>query len=102
MAGRIDDAIKKYRLDALISYASVAASKRDLLYEDRVDTPDALLLPSMAGYPALTVPMGEVMGLPVGLLFFGRSGQDEQLLRYAYAYEQGTHHLQATYLPSER
>jgi amidase len=43
-----------------------------------------------AGYPAITVPMGYVHGLPVGLTFMGTAWTDGDLLRYAYAFEQAS------------
>jgi amidase len=46
---------------------------------------------AMAGYPHLTVPMGEVDGLPVGLSFIGPAWSDATLLAYGYAYEQASH-----------
>ena len=42
----------------------------------------------MAGYPHLTVPMGQVKGLPVGLSFIGPKWSDALMLRLGYAYEQ--------------
>ena len=49
------------------------------------------------GYPAITVPMGHTRGnrLPVGLQLFGRAWSEPTLIRFAYAYEQGTHHRHA-------
>jgi Asp-tRNA(Asn)/Glu-tRNA(Gln) amidotransferase A subunit family amidase len=45
------------------------------------------------GFPAITVPMGYVMGeLPVGLQFFGDAWSEPRLIALAYAYEQATHH----------
>ena len=45
------------------------------------------------GFPAITVPMGYTGGtLPAGLQFFGRAWSEPALLRFAYAYEQATHH----------
>ncbi len=46
------------------------------------------------GFPAVNVPMGHSYGglLPVGITFFGRPWADADLIRYAYAYEQATHH----------
>jgi len=46
------------------------------------------------GFPAITVPMGATRGgtLPAGLQFFGRAWSEAALLRFAYAYEQATHH----------
>jgi amidase len=36
----------------------------------------------------LTVPAGEVFGLPVGLSFFGRAWSEATLLKLGYAFEQ--------------
>ncbi len=44
----------------------------------------------MAGYPHLTVPMGDVGGLPVGLSFIGPAWSEARLLNLGYAYEQAT------------
>ncbi len=46
---------------------------------------------AIAGYPHLTVPMGLVAGLPVGLSFVGTAWSDAALLQYGYAYEQVSH-----------
>ena len=46
--------------------------------------------PAMAGYPSLTVPMGRVQELPVGLSFVGAAWQDGPLLGLGYAYEQAS------------
>ena len=50
---------------------------------------------AMAGYPHLTVPMGQVHGLPVGLSFVGGAYQEAELLALGYAYEQATKHRAA-------
>lgn len=47
---------------------------------------------AMAGYPNMTVPMGSLFGLPVGMSLFGRAWSEGTLLRIAYAYEQATNH----------
>jgi amidase len=44
----------------------------------------------VAGYPHLTVPMGQVGGLPVGLSFIGAAWSERTLLGYGYAYEQAS------------
>jgi amidase len=49
---------------------------------------------AMAGYPHLTVPMGNVHGLPVGLSFVGAPYTEAVLLSLGYAYEQATKHRQ--------
>lgn len=43
---------------------------------------------AIAGYPHITVPMGDVRGLPVGLSFIGPAWSDAELLGYAFAFEQ--------------
>jgi amidase len=56
---------------------------------------------AIAGYPHLTVPMGLVDGMPVGLSFIGAAWADAKLLSYGYAFEQATHARRAPrYLPT--
>ena len=45
-------------------------------------------LAAVAGYPHLTVPMGGVRGLPVGLSFIGPAWSEARLLALGYAFEQ--------------
>lgn len=47
---------------------------------------------SATQWPVAVVPMGFVEGLPVGFQIFGRPWSEPALLKYAYAYEQATHH----------
>jgi amidase len=55
--------------------------------------PYMIVLASLGGgAPLISVPMGRVQQLPVGLLFISRRWSDERLLRWAYAYEQRTTH----------
>jgi amidase len=43
---------------------------------------------AITGYPYLTVPMGHVEGMPVGLSFISGPWTEQTLLSYGYAYEQ--------------
>lgn len=45
---------------------------------------------AIAGYPHITVPMGLVFDLPVGLSFLGLPYHEAELLAIAYAYEQAS------------
>lgn len=42
---------------------------------------------AIAGYPHLTVPMGAIEGLPVGISFFGAKWADHDVLKAGFAYE---------------
>jgi amidase len=46
---------------------------------------------AVAGTPSLTVPIGEVHGLPLGMTFIGRAFAEPTLLGLAFAFEQATH-----------
>lgn len=45
---------------------------------------------AIAGYPHLTVPMGSVKNLPIGVSFIGGKDQDAAMLSYGFAFEQAT------------
>ncbi len=42
---------------------------------------------AIAGYPHLTVPMGDVHGIPVGVSFMGSKDSDASMLAFGFAYE---------------
>jgi len=60
------------------------------VYGDRGDGVYTTTLAAVAGYPSITVPMGYVLGLPVGLTFFGPAWSEGKLIRLAHAFEQHT------------
>jgi amidase len=89
----IDRALTDHRLDAMIAPSESATWTTDLVNGDRyISRGDGYGPAAMAGYPSVTVPMGFVWGLPVGLCFFGRAWAEPTLLRLAYAFEQATQH----------
>ena len=62
---------------------------------DRGQTPQGPLtfIGSATQWPVAVVPMGFVdETLPVGIQIFGRPWSEPELIKYAYAYEQATHH----------
>ena len=61
----------------------------DAVHGDQYPGGGAGYLAAIAGYPHLTVPMGMVKGLPVGLSFLGPKWSEAMLLGLGYAYEQG-------------
>jgi amidase len=96
----IDAVMNEHKLDALVAPTTGPAGKTDLLYGDRgiggSSSPAAV-----SGYPSITVPAGNVLGLPMGLSFFGRAFSEPVLLPLAYAFERATAARRApTFLPS--
>ena len=85
----IDAIMDRLQLDALIAPTTGPAQRTDLLWGDR-DTGGCTTPAAMAGYPHITVPMGLVDGLPVGISFFGRAWSEPKLLGIAFAFEQLT------------
>ena len=82
----IDRLLAANEVVALIAPTNGPAWSIDLVNGDRA-VGSASLLPAVAGYPHLTVPMGDVAGLPVGLSFIGTAGSDATLLSLGYAFE---------------
>lgn len=102
MAGAegIDKLMSENQLDALVAPGDGPASRIDVVTGDHIISGIASL-PAVAGYPHLTVPMGYVDGLPIGLNFMGRAWSEGNLLALGYAYERATHARHApTYEPS--
>ncbi len=92
LAGRdgIDRLLAKDKLDAIVAPTGGPAWPTDLITGDHF-LGAASSLPAVAGYPHITVPMGEVNGLPIGLSIFGAAWSEAKLIGIAYAYEQRTH-----------
>jgi amidase len=86
----IDAALKKDRLDAILAPTTGPAWTTDLVNGDRYTGGAASQSAAMAGYPHVTVPMGFVQGLPVGVSFIGTAWSEPALIRFAYSYEQAT------------
>ena len=85
----IDQIMKAQNLDALVAPTGGLAWLTDFINGDHsgasFSSPAAV-----AGYPHITVPAGQVHGLPVGLSFVGMAYSEATLIRLAYAYEQAT------------
>jgi amidase len=77
-------------LDLLIAPTTGPAWTTDLVNGDHYTGGSASQAASMAGYPHVTVPMGFVKHLPVGVSFIGKAWSEGTLIRVAYSYEQAT------------
>jgi len=87
----IDRVMNLHNLDAIIAPTGGPAWKTDLINGDSFHLGSSSPA-ARAGYPNITVPMGYVDELPVGISFFGRAWSEPLLLEIAYAYEKGTKH----------
>ncbi len=84
----IDMMLKAHRLGALVGPTMPAAWLIDAVHGDQINGGGASSLAAVAGYPHLTVPMGLVKGLPVGLSFIGPKWSEALLLSLGFAFEQ--------------
>lgn len=87
----IDWVMDDHNLDAIVSPTGSPAWKTDLTLGDNFKLSSSS--PSArSGYPIITLPMGSIDGLPVGVSFFGRAWSEPVLLEIAYSFEQNTDH----------
>ena len=55
----------------------------------------------VSGYADITVPAGDIAGLPIGITFIGGRWDEPNLIGLAYDFEQGTHsRVKPTYIPT--
>lgn len=90
----IDRVMDEFKLDAIIAPTGSPAWETDLTNGDHyslgTSSPAAI-----AGYPSITVPMGFIEELPVGISFFGKAWSEPLLIEIAYSYEQLTRYRKA-------
>jgi amidase len=87
----IDKVMKEHNLDAIIAPTNGPAWTIDWVNGDHFSGSSSSY-PAIAGYPNITVPMGYVQGLPVGISFFGKAWSEPVLLKIAFAFEQASKH----------
>lgn len=84
----IDDLLNEQNLDALCGPATGPSWCIDPVNGDFWTGYGSYGPAALAGYPSLTVPMGFVSEIPVGLSFLGRAYDEGKLITIGYAYEQ--------------
>jgi amidase len=90
----LDKVMDSLDLDAIIAPTGGPAWKTDHVNGDAYHVGSSSPA-AIAGYPNITVPMGFIDGLPVGISFFGRAWSEPLLLEIASSYESGTQHRKA-------
>ena len=93
----LDTALREDRLDAIVAPTGAPAWLTDHVNGDAFlggnSGPAAI-----AGYPSVTVPMGFIAGLPVGISFIGSAWSEASLIGFAFAFERATGHRRAPQL----
>ncbi|WP_371396374.1 amidase [Fretibacter rubidus] len=85
----IDRLLSEHNVVALVAPSGPLPGRIDPVNGDVwPDWAGAGYLAAVAGYPHLSVPMGTVRGMPIGLSFIGTAGDDGNILGYGYAFEQ--------------
>ncbi|HLF36241.1 MAG TPA: amidase [Cyclobacteriaceae bacterium] len=85
----IDNALHEQNLSVLVAPTNAPAWTIDLVNGDHFIGGSSDLT-AISGYPSITVPMGQIHGLPVGLSFIGKAWDEATLIKLAFAFEQGT------------
>ncbi len=96
----IDRLLSEYSVAALITATGLPASEIEPDGTPRdgpippgprgTRPPSLTVVAAVAGYPLISVPMGRVDGLPVGITFAGTAWSESLLLGLAYDYEQAS------------
>jgi len=84
----IDAMLAKHNLDALIGISNGPAWTIDDINGDAFHGPSMSSLPAVGGHPHITVPMGDIRGMPIGLSIVGKRFSDADIAAIAAAFEQ--------------
>ncbi len=80
--------IEAHNLDALIAPTRGPAWLTDHINGDQSSGISSSSLAAVSGYASITVPAGDVVGLPIGISFIGAAYSDAKLIQFAYSFEQ--------------
>lgn len=85
----LDATLARHQLAAIVAPTKGPAWLTDVVSGARAAGGSATLA-AVAGYPSITVPAGDVAGLPVGLSFMGAAWNEGVLISLAFAFERAT------------
>ena len=94
----IDSLLEDQNLDAVIAPTNGPSWVTDWVNGDRFSVGSSSPA-AISGFPAVTIPMGEIHGLPIGVTLMGRPYSEKKLIELAYALE---HALEARRDPGFR
>jgi amidase len=95
----LNTALEENDLDALIAPTRGPAWMTDNVSGDRSSGISSSSLAAVSGYASITLPAGDILGLPIGISFIGAEFSDARLIQYAYALEQAGYKRQPPPLP---
>ncbi len=86
----IDRVMDEHDLDALVAPTNSPTWTTDLVNGDHwgSGTVSSSSAAAISGYPAVTLPVGNIHGLPIGISLLGRPYSEPELVGYAFALEQ--------------
>ena len=85
----LEAALSAASLDAIVAPATAPAWLIDPVSGDHF-LGEGYGAAAVAGTPSITVPMGDYVGLPMGIVFMGAAWSEPRLIELAYAFEQKT------------
>jgi amidase len=85
----IEALLESNQLDAIVAPTTGPAHTLDLVVGDR-GLGGSSTYAAVSGLPSITVPCGDVSGLPVGMSFIAPAWHEARVLGLAYAFEQAT------------
>lgn len=91
--------LDEWKLDAVIAPSMSPAWPTDPVLGDHF-VGAGYGVAAVAGTPSVTVPAGEVAGLPVGITWMGRAWSEADLISFAYTFERATQQRRAPQFPS--
>lgn len=87
----IDKLLAEHSVDMLVAPSGPVSPRVDPINGDTWPSwAGAGYLAAIAGYPHITVPMGDVHGVPIGFSIMGAKDADAEILSWGYAYEQAS------------
>jgi len=95
----LNGALQEHNLDALIAPTRGPAWMTDNVSGDRSSGISSSTLAAVSGYASITLPAGDILGLPIGISFIGGEFSDAELIQFAYALEQAGYQRQPPELP---